>query len=59
MAIVEDGKLRGLSPEGLQVAMNSQTRDDDDTFWETSKVRANPGLPCRKASACREKPGGS
>lgn len=59
MAEVGDCKLRGLPPGGLQVAANSQNRNDGGPFWGTLKVQANAGLPSREAPACLEMPGGS
>lgn len=39
---------------GLQIAMNSQIRNDAGTSWENPKAQANLGLPSREVPAFRK-----
>lgn len=47
MAKVGDGKLRGLPLEGLQVSVNSQTRNDGVSFGHPTSKKIQDSPPGR------------
>lgn len=47
-------QIKRAPPLGLQIAVNSQIRNDAGTSWEIPKAQANSGLPSREAPVCRK-----